>query len=85
MRRNVEKGPINGNYLTELMDYFIRQWAPILPLWTALILEKMDGKTTETNIVAESLFSSIKNSYLPHKERQSIPAYINLMIDQYKR
>ena len=59
-----EAGQANLMYCPRFVDYFIRQWAPIVPLWTALIFYDVTGQTHTTNQTSEAWFSVLKNTYM---------------------
>ena len=52
---------LNDYHFPELITYFIRQWAPIIPPWTAtLICFIMNQKLFKNNEAVEAYFSSLK-------------------------
>ena len=53
--------------------YFLRQWAPIVPLWTGFMLKIIgEVELLQNNQAAEALFSNLKNHQLAHPEREEV-------------
>lgn len=67
-----------------MIAYFIRQWAPLTPLWTAIIVYRLTGERTATNAVAESMFFTIKQSYMGGEQRWPIEKFVPFMSGEYK-
>ena len=56
---------LNNYYFPQFISYFIRQWAPIIPLWTAVLLcFIMNQKSFQNNQAVEAHFSSLKRYQL---------------------
>ena len=59
----------NDFFCPAFIFYFIKQWAPILPLWTAILLSFLPGeKTFQNNQAVEAHFSSLKRYQLRNPE-----------------
>ena len=63
--------PLNDLYCKLFIDYFLKQWAPIIPLWTGIMLKIIGEKEfLQNNQAAEALFSNLKKHQLAHPERE---------------
>ena len=66
----------NDHYLPCFIQYFLKQWAPIVPLWTAILMNFLPNeKTFQNNQAVEALFSTMKNHGLCHPEREEEAQY----------
>ena len=56
---------INEYHFPQFIIYFIQQWAPIIPLWTATLLCFIENqKPFQNNQAVEAYFSSSKRFHL---------------------
>ena len=61
----------NDHHLPSFAEYFLRQWAPIIPLWTANLLNMLPNEENfQNNQAVEAVFSNLKNHQLCHPERE---------------
>ena len=61
----------NDHHLPWFISYFLKQWAPIIPLWTAVLLKFLPNEETfQNNQAVEALFSYLKNHQLCHPDRE---------------
>ena len=64
-----EEDEENEYFCPAFIFYFIKQWAPIIPLWTAILLGFLPGeKMFQNNQAVEAHFSSLKRHQLHNPE-----------------
>ena len=64
--------------------YFERTWAPILPLWTALILNLVKNDVVFNNQSIESWFGALKNRNLKNPKRWAYHDYLKEIKELYR-
>ena len=64
----MEKNPY---YLPEFSEYYVKQWAPLTPMITAIMLKFVKNqKELQNNQAVESYFSELKNKSMSQPQRQ---------------
>ena len=74
---------VNGVFCPQFIKYFLRHWAPIVSLWTPLVLRLTSVMIYPTNATAEAMNGVVKQSYMREELRWSIDEFVSEMAGEY--